>query len=345
MGKIDLTEILLKFRDYSNINNLQKLVIERDLDKIREIASHLNKDIVNTVPVRCNFRGLVFQETAVYMACVNGDLEIVKILVEGGADVDETAVFKDGSNTSPLWVAARNNHLDLCKYLLSRGARVNNGYSALMGAVDKGREEIVKLLLDAGANPTKVGDDGETPLDRARHKQFYTIVELLEQYEAAPVKKVHEALKIDDDEDDYDDVVDTAEERTLLVLKHDGVQRGLVGTVIRRFEQKGLKLIGIKMVTPREDNLRSFYGDQAEVVDQVSRGPLVAMVWEGERAVSIGKVILGDNQPGSVVGDYGDIVHSSDSVGAANKDIDIWFNKQEISGWSSKITDWVNGQN
>ena len=162
METTNLSKILPEYGDYRNINMLQKLVIDQDVKAVRDISTVLTSDLLNKSPVRCNWRGVVFQETALYTACVNGDLEIVKILVEAGADMNETAVFKDGSNASPLWVAARNNHLEVCRYLLSKGARVNNGYSALMGATDKGREEIVKMMLKAGANPNKVGDNGET---------------------------------------------------------------------------------------------------------------------------------------------------------------------------------------
>ena len=300
------------------------------------------------------YKGVVFQETPLYMACIHGDMDIVKILVEAGADINETAVFRDGSNTSPLWVAARNNHIDLCRYLLSKGSRVNNGYSALMGAVDKGREEIVRILLEAGANPNKVGDDGETPMDRARLRQHETILKLLEQYDSDSTESVHGPFNLETE-------ADPAKERTFIMIKPDGVHRALVGEITKRFEQKGLKLVAIRMMAPSEAHLRNHYADHAAksffpgLIKYMASGPVVAMAWEGENAVRTGRLLLGEtdpsnSEPGTVRGDYcvavgRNMIHGSDSVEAAKREIGLWFREQDLCDWKPGQKEWVFGKN
>merc|ERR1711983_40262 len=105
-----------------------------------------------------------------------------------------------------------------------------------------------------------------------------------------------------------------ADERTFIMGKPDGVQRGLVGEIIKRFEQKGFKLVALKMVQPGEEHLKEHYADLASrpffagLVNYMNSGPIVAMVWEGKGVVKTGRVMLGatnpaDSVPGSIRGD------------------------------------------
>ena len=107
----------------------------------------------------------------------------------------------------------------------------------------------------------------------------------------------------------------SAKERTFIMIKPDGVQRGLVGDIIKRFEQKGFKLVAIRMMAPGEAHLREHYADLAArsffpgLVKYMASGPVVAMAWEGENVVKTGRVMLGetnprDSKPGTIRGDY-----------------------------------------
>jgi nucleoside-diphosphate kinase len=104
-------------------------------------------------------------------------------------------------------------------------------------------------------------------------------------------------------------------ERTYIMIKPDGVQRGLTGAIISRFEAKGYKLVALKMASPTKAHLEAHYADLAKkpffpsLIDYMLAGPVVCMVWEGSHAVKIGRVILGetnpsDSTPGSIRGDY-----------------------------------------
>lgn len=132
-----------------------------------------------------------------------------------------------------------------------------------------------------------------------------------------------------------------AVERTYIMVKPDGVQRRLTGEIIRRFENRGLKLVGLKMLTPTRETAekhyevhkeRPFYG---ELVDFVTSGPVVAMVWEGPDAVKLTRQMIGatkplDAQPGTIRGDYtcdilSNLIHGSDSPENAQTEINLWF--------------------
>ncbi|KZC04682.1 Nucleoside diphosphate kinase [Dufourea novaeangliae] len=148
-------------------------------------------------------------------------------------------------------------------------------------------------------------------------------------------------------------------ERTFIMIKPDGVQRGLVGKIIQRFEDKGFKLVGMKMVWPTEDLLKQHYSDLASrpffpgLVKYMSSGPVVPMVWEGLNAVKTGRVMLGetnpkDSAPGTIRGDFciqvgRNIIHGSDSVDSANKEIKLWFgeDKKEVIDWASWAEKWI----
>ena len=130
-------------------------------------------------------------------------------------------------------------------------------------------------------------------------------------------------------------------ERTFLMVKPDGVQRRLVGEIIRRFENKGFTLAGLKMLTPTREMAEAHYAVHRGkpffegVVGFISSGPIVAMVWEGEDVVALARRVIGatkpaDSTPGTIRGDYANaieqnLVHGSDSVENAETEIGIWF--------------------
>ncbi|XP_046785420.1 nucleoside diphosphate kinase A isoform X2 [Gallus gallus] len=140
-------------------------------------------------------------------------------------------------------------------------------------------------------------------------------------------------------------------ERTFIAIKPDGVQRGLVGEIIRRFEQKGFKLVAMKLTHASEDLLREHYIDlkdrpfYAGLVQYMHSGPIVAMVWEGLNVIKTGRVMLGetnpmDSKPGTIRGDLcvqvgRNIIHGSDSVESPQKEISLWFKPAELIDYRS----------
>lgn len=133
----------------------------------------------------------------------------------------------------------------------------------------------------------------------------------------------------------------TNQERTFLAVKPDGVQRGLVGDIIARFEKRGYKLVGLKMVWPTAEMAASHYADLSTkpffkgLVEFFSSGPIVCMCWEGKDIIKQGRQMLGETQPlkskpGSIRGDYSidlgrNICHGSDSPESAEHELKMWF--------------------
>ncbi|WPH03708.1 Nucleoside diphosphate kinase [Acrodontium crateriforme] len=146
-------------------------------------------------------------------------------------------------------------------------------------------------------------------------------------------------------------------EQTFIAVKPDGVQRGLVGDIISRFEKRGYKLAAIKLVTASKEHLEKHYADLKEkpffpgLIAYMGSGPICAMVWEGRDAVKTGRVILGATNPlastpGTIRGDYAidvgrNVCHGSDAVESAQKEIALWFDKSEINTWKQASHDWV----
>ena len=140
-------------------------------------------------------------------------------------------------------------------------------------------------------------------------------------------------------------------ERTYIMIKPDGVQRGLIGPIITRFEQRGFKLVAMKLVAPGKAHLEQHYADLsskgffAGLIEYMNSGPVCAMVWEGDNAVATGRKMLGatkpfESQPGTIRGDYcidvgRNIIHGSDSVESANHEIALWFKPEELVHWES----------
>ncbi len=135
-----------------------------------------------------------------------------------------------------------------------------------------------------------------------------------------------------------------AVEDTFVMVKPDGVRRGLVGEVVARFERKGLKLEHIRQLVISEKTAHTHYGEHADkpffgdLVEFITSGPVVAMWWSGESAVSVSREMMGptnpaDAPPGTIRGDLGlilteNIVHGSDSLASAERELDIFFHKQ-----------------
>merc|ERR1712223_1850157 len=146
-------------------------------------------------------------------------------------------------------------------------------------------------------------------------------------------------------------------ERTFIMCKPDAVQRGLVGEIMERFERRGMRLLCAKMMQAPESLLKEHYADLSkkgffsELIRYMGSGPVVPMVWQGLGAVKQGRVLLGatnpkDSAPGTIRGDLcidvgRNIIHGSDSVESAEKEIALWFSKAEITSWRSAQTEWV----
>ncbi|XP_022161944.1 nucleoside diphosphate kinase-like [Myzus persicae] len=154
---------------------------------------------------------------------------------------------------------------------------------------------------------------------------------------------------------------DSYSERTFIMVKPDGVQRGLVGKIIKRFEEKGFKLVAMKFMWASEELLSKHYADLSSrpffpgLVKYMASGPVVPMVWEGLDVVKTGRFILGatdpkNSNPGTIRGDLciqvgRNIIHGSDAVESANKEIALWFSEKEVVSWSRASDSWLYGEN
>ncbi len=146
-------------------------------------------------------------------------------------------------------------------------------------------------------------------------------------------------------------------ERTFLAVKPDGVQRHLVGEIIGRYEAKGFKLVGLKLLQPTRELAEKHYAVHKErpffagLVDFITSGPVVAMVWEGDGVVTSARKIIGATnpltaEPGTIRGDYGanigrNIIHGSDAIETAQTEIALWFQTEELVEWKPSLTSWI----
>ncbi len=145
-------------------------------------------------------------------------------------------------------------------------------------------------------------------------------------------------------------------ELTFIMIKPDGVQRNLVGEIIGRFEKKGFSLKGLKLVSVERGFAEKHYSDLSTkpffngLVEYICSGPVVAMVWEGKNVVTTGRKIIGatnpsDSAPGTIRGDFAveigrNVIHGSDSVESARKEIALWFPEGPVA-WSSSLHPWI----
>jgi nucleoside-diphosphate kinase len=151
----------------------------------------------------------------------------------------------------------------------------------------------------------------------------------------------------------------TVTERTLVLVKPDGVQRLLVGRIIARFEERGLKLVGLKLVRVSRELAEAHYAVHREkpffrgLVDFITSGPLVAAVLEGPGAIGLVRTMVGATRPseavpGSIRGDLAietgqNLVHASDGPETAAAEIALWFRPDELVEYERAIDRWVIG--
>lgn len=146
-------------------------------------------------------------------------------------------------------------------------------------------------------------------------------------------------------------------ERTYVMIKPDGVQRNLVGAIITRFEQKGLKVVALKMLQISRELAQQHYGEHQgkpffeALVEYITSGPVVAMVLEGKDAVNTARDMMGATNPlqaapGTIRGTYGmdigrNVVHGSDSVESAIREVGLFFAPDEIVDYQRNIDAWI----
>ncbi|KAL9235571.1 hypothetical protein vseg_010319 [Gypsophila vaccaria] len=146
-------------------------------------------------------------------------------------------------------------------------------------------------------------------------------------------------------------------EETYIMVKPDGVQRGLVGEIISRFEKKGFKLIGLKMYQCPKQLAEEHYKDlkaksfYQKLIDYITSGPVVCMAWEGVGVVASARKLIGATdplqaEPGTIRGDLSvqtgrNVIHGSDSPDNGKREIGLWFKEDEICQWTPAQAPWL----
>ena len=146
-------------------------------------------------------------------------------------------------------------------------------------------------------------------------------------------------------------------EQTYLMIKPDGVQRGLGGEILSRFEKKGLKIVAMKLMVIPKETAENHYGEHKErpffpsLISYITSGPVLAMVLEGENAVSVCRNMMGktnpsESAPGTIRGDYAmvtglNIIHGSDSPESAKREISIFFKPEELVTYDRTSDKWI----
>ncbi len=146
-------------------------------------------------------------------------------------------------------------------------------------------------------------------------------------------------------------------EKTLVLVKPDGVQRGLIGTVIGRIENKGLKIAGLKLIHVSDELAKEHYGEHVDrpffgdLVSFITSSPVVALAIEGDNAVAVMRTLMGGTNPqeaapGTIRGDFGmtigmNLVHGSDSPESAERELNLFFQKEEVLDYKREIDSWI----
>lgn len=146
-------------------------------------------------------------------------------------------------------------------------------------------------------------------------------------------------------------------EKTFLMVKPDGVQRELIGEIVKRFETKGYKLAGAKLMQVSNQLAETHYSEHkerpffGELVDFITSGPVFAMVWEGENVIATARKMMGktnplEADPSTIRGDFGisvgkNIIHGSDSAESAEREISLFFTENEIVSYEKQANNWI----
>ncbi len=146
-------------------------------------------------------------------------------------------------------------------------------------------------------------------------------------------------------------------ERTFLMIKPDGVQRGLIGEIIGRLEKKGFQMVGCKLTQISKQLAATHYVEHQgksfyeELVQFITSGPVVAMVWQGDDIIAlsrqlVGKTNVADALPGTIRGDFAahtsrNLIHGSDSRESAAREIDLFFQSDDLIEYNQAITVWL----
>ena len=146
-------------------------------------------------------------------------------------------------------------------------------------------------------------------------------------------------------------------ERTLILVKPDGVQRGLIGEIIARFEHRGLQLIGLKLLHMDRALAERHYAVHKGkpfyegLLSYITSAPVTAMVWQGPNAIALARQTMGSTKPseaapGSIRADFGvvvgrNLVHGSDSPETAAYEIPLFFNESELTDWTREVERWI----
>jgi nucleoside-diphosphate kinase len=145
---------------------------------------------------------------------------------------------------------------------------------------------------------------------------------------------------------------------TLIILKPDAVQRGLMGQIISRFEAKGLQIVGAKFMKVPTAIAEKHYAEHAakpffgSLISFITSTPVMVLAVRGREAVAVCRTLIGATDganaaPGTIRGDFGisksvNLVHGSDSPASAERELGIWFSAGEIAEWTRTANDWVN---
>ena len=146
-------------------------------------------------------------------------------------------------------------------------------------------------------------------------------------------------------------------EKTLVLIKPDGVQRGLIGEITHRLENRGLRLIAAKFMMVPEDLAKEHYAVHEGkpfyegLIDYITSGPVMAMIWEGPQAIAAVRQTMGSTRPteaapGSIRHDFGlevgrNLTHASDGPETSASEVSLWFEAKELVQWDRELDRWI----
>ena len=146
-------------------------------------------------------------------------------------------------------------------------------------------------------------------------------------------------------------------EKTFLMVKPDAVQRQLIGEIVSRFEKKGFQLVGAKLMQMSSELAEKHYAEHIgkpffeDLTNFITSGPVFAMVWQGDNVVNTARKMMGktnpsESDPGTIRGDFGvvtnrNIIHGSDSLESAEREINLFFNESELIDYTNLMNQWI----